>query len=179
MLIELWMLLVIVYMSSGGELLLNTYILNNWWWCGELFMWTYAFVVESYVHAFMTDGGGFYIQLRWLWCFCCIMGDDLEETWYHMHICVEYRRISSWHESWLLHVNDECDDKCVWRIHTCNDWKCYVNVYMEVKCSWWLIKDWIYVLCRLLFVDYDWCKVNLQWFWPPTCLYGWVDAVHE
>jgi hypothetical protein len=88
-----------------------------WWWCGDLFVWTYAFVVESYVHAFMTDGGGFYIQLRWLWCFCCIMGDDLEETWYHMHICVEYRRISYSHESWLLHRMMNVGDKCIWHIH--------------------------------------------------------------
>jgi len=109
---------------------------NCWWWCGDLFVWTYAFVVESYVHAFMTDGGGFYIQLTWLWCFCCIMGDDLEVTWYHMHICVEYRRISYLHEfecsiEWWMMVISVYDEWIYIYIyiytHTCDDWNCYVN----------------------------------------------------
>ena len=51
----------------GGELLMIAYIhvlvMVRW----LLFVWTYAFVVESYVHAFMTDGGGFYIQDWWWW----------------------------------------------------------------------------------------------------------------
>ena len=85
MLIELWMLLVIVYMLSGGELLLIAYIqvlvMLRWIVCVNI-----CIVVESYVHAYMTDGGGFYIQLRWLRCFCCIKGDDLEVFWYHMHL---------------------------------------------------------------------------------------------
>jgi hypothetical protein len=60
------MLLVIVYVLIGDELLMIAYIhvlvMVRW----LLFVWTYAFVVESYVHAFMTDGGGFYIQ-DWWW----------------------------------------------------------------------------------------------------------------
>jgi len=80
------MLLVIVYVLIGDELLMIAYIhvlvMVRW----LLFVWTYAFVVESYVHAFMTDGGGFYIQLRWVRCFCCIEGDDLKVIWYHMHL---------------------------------------------------------------------------------------------
>jgi hypothetical protein len=64
MLIELWILLVIVYMSSGGELLSIAYILN----IGDdeviIVCVNICIVVESYVQTFMTDGGGFYIQLR-------------------------------------------------------------------------------------------------------------------
>jgi hypothetical protein len=85
MLLELWILLVIVYMLGGGELLLIAYIqvlvMMGWFVCVNI-----CIVVESYVHAFMTDGGGFYIQLRWLRCFCCIEGDDLEVVWYRMHL---------------------------------------------------------------------------------------------
>jgi hypothetical protein len=42
----------------------------------------------------------------YIWCFCCIMGDDLEEIWYHMHICVESRHIAYWNHVLLWHVND-------------------------------------------------------------------------
>jgi hypothetical protein len=53
-----------IYMLSGGKLLLFAYIqvlvVLRWFVCVNI-----CIVVESYVHAFMTDGGGFYIQLRW------------------------------------------------------------------------------------------------------------------
>jgi hypothetical protein len=54
-------MLVIVYMSSSGELLSIAYILKVGdveviIVCVNIFI-----VVESYAHAFMTDGGGFYI----------------------------------------------------------------------------------------------------------------------
>ena len=59
----------------------------KYWWCwGDYCLCEHMHWVESYVHAFMTDGGGFYIQLRWLRCFCCIEDDDLEVIWYHMHL---------------------------------------------------------------------------------------------
>ena len=89
----------------GGELLMIAYIhvlvMVRW----LLFVWTYAFVVESYLHAFMTDCGGFYIQdwwwrilypMRWVRCFSCIEGDDLEVFWYHMHLD-ESRKIGRAH----------------------------------------------------------------------------------
>jgi hypothetical protein len=64
MLLVLWMLLVTVYMLCGGELLMIAYIqilvMLRWIVCVNI-----CIVVESYVHAYMTDGGGFYIQLRW------------------------------------------------------------------------------------------------------------------
>jgi hypothetical protein len=133
-------------------IVVNCIYTNCWWWCGDLFLWTYAFVVESYVHAFMTDGGGFYIPLRWLWCFCCIMGDDLEETWYHMHICVE---LGAYHCSMSLKC---CIEwwmwwKCGWWIHTCDNYNCYANEYMEVNCSCYVVKNWIDLcmsICLLL-----------------------------
>jgi len=28
-----------------------------------------------------------------------------------------------------------------------------------------------------LIIVYDWCEAYPQWFWPPTCLYEWVDGV--
>ena len=37
---------------------------------------------------------------------------------------------------------------------------------------------YIYIFCTV-YVDYDWCEANPQWFWPPTCLYEWVDGVHD
>jgi hypothetical protein len=61
---------IIVYAWVGDDCVI-VYV-----WSGEL-LYEHMHWVASYVHAFMTDGGGFYIQLMWLWCFCCIMGDDL------------------------------------------------------------------------------------------------------
>jgi hypothetical protein len=133
-------------------------IYTSCWWCrGEFVVWTYAFVVESYVHAFMTDGDRFYIQLRWLWCFCCIMGDDLEVTWYHMHIRVEHRRISYLHESWIVALNDERGDRCVCWIHTCDDRFCWMNVCIYMYMDWFAT-IWELDCCQLyiyLFIYYD------------------------
>jgi hypothetical protein len=134
LLVELWMSLVIVYMLSGGELLSIAYIqvlvMLRWFVCVNI-----CIVVESYVHAFMTDGGGFYIQLRWLRCFCCIEGDNLEVIWYHMHVCVELS-ISHCMSLDLFYSMMNDDDECAKWLYTCNDWSCYMNVDVEVKCSW-------------------------------------------
>ena len=62
------------------------HIYKYWWWWGDYCLCEHMHWVKSYVHAFMTDGGGFYIQLRWVRCFCCIEGDDLEVFWNHMHL---------------------------------------------------------------------------------------------
>ena len=124
-----------------GELLSIAYIqvlvMLRWFVCVNI-----CIVVESYVHAFMTDGVRFYIQLRWLRWFCCIEGDNLEVIWYHMHVCVEFRHITL-HESWLLYWMMNVDDECAKWLYTCNDWGCYMNVDVEVKCSWWIIENWI------------------------------------
>ena len=43
----------------------------------------------------------------------------------------------------------------------------------------------VYVICMnpwmlmFVYVDYDWCEANPQWFWPPTYLYEWLDGVQE
>jgi hypothetical protein len=117
---------------------------NCWWWWGDLFVWTYAFIADSYFHAFMTDGGGFYIQLRWLWCFCCIMGDDLEEIWYHMHIWVE---LGAYHIAWVLMV------VCEWQMLMIS---VLVNYMLAII---WVIK-WLY-MWRLMFLMIKW---ELNWF---------------
>jgi hypothetical protein len=130
----LWMLSVIVYMSSGGELLSIAYILI----VGD------DEVFESYVHAFMTDGGGFYIQLRWLWCFCCIMGDDLEEIWYHMHIWVE---LGAYHIAWVLMV------VCEW-------WMLMISVLVNYMLAMIGVIKWLY-LWGLMFLMIKW---ELNWF---------------
>jgi len=44
----------------------------------------------------------------------------------------------------------------------------------EVK----FVHMWIYIFYTV-YVDYDWCEAYPQWFWPPTCLYEWVDGVQE
>jgi hypothetical protein len=71
---------------------------------------------------------------RWLQCFVASWGDDIGGVWYHMHICVVYRRISYWHEScccmWMMIV----DDKCVWWIHTCDIW----NWLVDELCHNWI-----------------------------------------
>jgi len=91
MLIELWMLLVIAYMSSDGKLLVNAYMLNDRWWCVNC-LYEHMHWVESYVHAYMTDGDGcLYPKCKtgvksYIRCFCCIEGDDLEVIWYRMHL---------------------------------------------------------------------------------------------
>ena len=43
-------------------------------------------VVESYVHAYMTDGDEDDDVISYIRCFCCIEGDDLEVIWYRMHL---------------------------------------------------------------------------------------------
>ena len=48
--------------------------------------------VESYVHAYMTDGDRcLYLKCKtdvksYIRCFCCIEGDDLEVIWYRLHL---------------------------------------------------------------------------------------------
>jgi len=52
----------------------------------------YMHCVESYVHAYMTDGDEFlYPKCKmgmksYIRCFCSIEGDDLEVIWYRMHL---------------------------------------------------------------------------------------------
>jgi hypothetical protein len=200
MLLELWMLLVIVYMLSGGELLLITHIqvlvMLMWLVCVNI-----CIVVESYVHAFMTDGGGFYIQLSWLQCFCCIGGDDLEVIWYRMHLD-ESRAIA--------YIVGEL--KYNWVVH--GDWNCYllidmVEVVIRVWYTCWyelgmmILNDlewfrcceylWIYVWFAILYswiylsfpmfliksyMDYDDVMLTLSGL-PPAFPYGRVDGMQD
>jgi hypothetical protein len=112
------------------------YIHINFWWCwGDLYVWTYAFVVESYVHAFMTDGGGFYIQLRWYDVFVASEVTTLEEIRFHMHLD-ESRAIA----------NIVGELKCIWVVH--DDW--------IVKLTW---LNWWYVYDTLVDMDLEW------WYW--------------
>ena len=88
--ILIWCIFPFTWNVSNRTLLVNIYMLSDvdfvddciyimWmmmtWWivCVNI-----CIVVESYVHAFMTCGDKFYIQLRWLWCAVGIMGDGLD-----------------------------------------------------------------------------------------------------
>jgi len=42
--------------------------------------------------------------------------------------------------------------------------------------------NWGLIQCmyfQFVYVDYDWCEANPQWFWPHTYLYEWVDGVQK
>ena len=103
-------------------------------------------VVESYVHAYMTDGDGFYIRNDDdLWCFVGILRWRPCWWWYCMHIGVVSRRIV-----WFS-MSHNC--LCAWRlmwlmncIHLVN----LLNVsYLIVRIgeTWWML--W---LCDLVFM---------------------------
>jgi hypothetical protein len=98
-----------------------------WWTCalsGRYCMFMHHNHIESYVKC---KRGGVLLH-RWfvreevfsyIWCFCCIMGDDLEEFWYHMHICVKSRRIAYYNDVvvacewcgwwWMCLISASCD----------------------------------------------------------------------
>jgi len=108
-----------VYVKFVEDCIYNMWMVMTWWTvCVNI-----CIVVESYVHAFMTDGDRLYIQLRWLWCVVGIMGWRPRRCWwrYRMHLEVVSRNIScrgmspccynNWCSIWMwlidwLHVAD-------------------------------------------------------------------------
>jgi len=118
MLIELWMCwwlhICRVTMNYWWIHIYAYMLVMMWWYClCEHMHW-----VESYVHAYMTDGDGdeyLYPNVRrgvksYIRCVCCIEGDDLEVIWYHMHL-EESRTLHAF--EWLviiveLYIDDNC-----------------------------------------------------------------------
>jgi len=123
-------------------------------------------VVESYVHASMTDGDRFYIQLRWLWCAVGIMGWRPKCCWwrYRMHLEVVSRNISccgmspscynNWCSVWMWLIDYMLVTlrTCVWFIEWCLEVKfiCHAINWGLIQCLYF----------QIIYVDYDWCEAN-------------------
>ena len=50
-----------IHANIDGDLVGECMYAKWWWWWGDYCLCEHMHWVESYVHAFMTDGGGFYI----------------------------------------------------------------------------------------------------------------------
>jgi hypothetical protein len=135
--VKCWMLVVNSYMLNFMVILLVNACMQNDGDDVENCLCEHMYCVESYVHAFMTDGGGFYIQLRWLRCFCCIEADDLEVIWYRMYL--EESRTSHAFDLFMSRVIIEY--VAWWIVHwwnLVNVWLCgLVYMYIGGFC-WWL-----------------------------------------
>jgi len=105
-----------------GDCIYAKWMVMTWW----IVCVNICIVVESYVHAFMTDGDGFYIQLRWLWCAVGIMGWRPRRCWwrYHMHLEVLSRNKS-----------------CCGMSPSCSN-----NLVFDVNADWYMMVLWIVVL---------------------------------
>jgi len=122
--------------------------------------------------------------LRWILWFICIIyivGKTGCYRWrYRMHVGVVSRDIA------YIDMCPSClmlGVWCDWWLHIYDDCEFVVLINnVEVKLSLNLNLSevvWYVYIFSIIYVDYDWCEVNLQWFWPPTCLNEWVDGVQE
>jgi len=91
-----WLLTCWIYACKMLKLKCGDCMYNIWddyWWrlCVNI-----CIIVESYVHAFMTDDDEFYIHIGDDYdVFVASWGDDLGDDWYHMHVgvmskCITY-----------------------------------------------------------------------------------------
>ena len=89
-------------------------------------------------------------------------------------------------DKWWAYVDDLIRD---WICLLCyvSNVIAYVNNWVILWCdvsilggmSMYMCYAWNPWMLMFVYVDYDWCEANPQWFWPPTCLFEWVNGVHE
>jgi len=58
---------------------------------------------------------------------------------------------------------------------------CWIVYRQELYMYMFICDNYTYecLYTYTLIIDYDWCAAHPQWFWPPTCLYEWVDGVQD
>jgi len=116
------------------------WMVMTWW----IVCVSICIVVESYVHAVMTDGDRFYIQLRWLWCAVGIMGWRPRRCWWRYRMHLELMVIGDWYMMvlWIFVL------MCIW------SWMLLLIVKLNLINSCLIVYIWLW----------------LMWSWPPVVL---------